>query len=306
MNPTPTDNHIHSIVINGLHGRMLRLPSRSTGKQNDIVLMYGQHASLERMGGIAEVLSKYGRVTVPDLPGFGGMESFYTQNQAPNIDNFASYLAEFIAREYDDDATITIVAMSFSFLIATRMLQLHPDLTLRVNLMVSFVGFLHHDDFHVPKPLFWLWRMVATLCENRVGAALWTKGFLSPPLIRAAYTIVAKTHPKMKDASPKERKRRIDFEIKLWHINDFRTRMHTLKIMLTADLSHQRVNMPVYHVAVKHDFYFDNSLVEQHMRAVYSDFTVMQASVDAHAPTIISTAAEAEPFIPQELRTLLT
>lgn len=305
MSLETVDQFITTIHIDGMHGRMLRMPAQSPTARRDIMLLYGQHASLERMTGLAEVLTEYGRVTVPDLPGFGGMDSFYDVHKTPSLDNFADYLAEYITQNYDDDTQITLIAMSFSFLIATRMLQRHPELVPRVHMLVSFVGFVHHSDFHVPKPLYWLWYVVASLCENRVGAALWTKILLRPFVIRTVFMLVAKLHPKMKDANAQERKRRIAFEAKLWQINDLPTRMHTLKIMLTADLSHHKVAMPVYHVAVAHDFYFDNKLVEQHMRDVYSDFTLITANVEAHAPTIISTAAEAAPFVPDALRALM-
>lgn len=306
MGHSSIEQYIAAIEYKSLRGRRLQLPAKHHNAKNDILLLYGQHASLERMSGIAQVLRNYGRVTVPDLPGFGGMGSFYTIHQKPNLDNLADYLSDFIKRTYKTDVPIVIVAMSFSFLVVTRMLQMHPELVPRVKLLVSFAGFIHHDDFHVPKPLYWLWRTAATLCENRFGSLVCTRVLLAPPLIRAAYTIAAKSHPKMKDASPQERKKRIDFEIRLWHINDFQTRMHTLKIMLTADLSQHQVMLPVYHIGVAHDFYFDNVLVEQHMRTVYADFTLITAAVEAHAPTIISTAEEADPFIPKALRDLLS
>jgi pimeloyl-ACP methyl ester carboxylesterase len=297
--------YINDIEIQSLKGRMLRMPPAGPSSKREIILMYGQHASLERMSGIAEVLTQYGRVTVPDLPGFGGMQSFFSIGAKPTLENFADYLAEFIDKEYPKDAKLTIVAMSFSFLIVTRMLQLHPELTSRVDMQVSFVGFLHHEDFHVPRPLYWLWRTLAFVSGGVVGAAVWKHVILRPIFVRTAYTLVAKTHPKMKGASKEERNRRIDFEIKLWHINDFRTRMYTLTTMLTSNVCSARIDLPVYHVSVAGDFYFDNAVVEKHMRQVYSGFEAIPAAVTAHAPTIIATAEDAAPFIPPRLRELL-
>jgi pimeloyl-ACP methyl ester carboxylesterase len=297
--------YIQDIEVQSLKGRMMRMPASNSQAKREIILMYGQHASLERMSGIAEVLTQYGRVTVPDLPGFGGMPSFYTVGAKPTLENFAEYLADFIAKEYPKDAKLTIVAMSFSFLVVTRMLQLHPELVPRVAMQVSFVGFLHHDDFHVARPLYWLWRTLAFVSGGVVGAAVWKHFILQPIFIRTAYTIVAKIHPKMKGASKEERTKRINFEIKLWHINDFRTRMHTLTTMLTSDVCSAKIDLPVYHVSVAGDFYFDNTVVERHMRQVYNDFEAIPAAVTAHAPTIVATAEEAAPFIPPRLRQLL-
>jgi pimeloyl-ACP methyl ester carboxylesterase len=301
------EEYIRPLQIGSLRGRVLRLPAVGNPvPQREIIMLYGQHASLERMAGIAAVLQDYGTVTVPDLPGFGGMPSFFTVGQEPTLENFAEYLAAFITENYPADKKCTLIAMSFSFLIVTRMLQLHPELTGRVELLVSFVGFLHRDDFHVAPPYYWTWRAIAALSGNRIGTAVWRHIILQPVCIRLAYTAVAKMHPKMKDASSQERSKRIDFETKLWRINDFRTRIYTLQIMLTANLCTARVAIPVYHVSVAHDFYFDNQLVEKHMREVYSDFKDMPAEVTAHAPTIIATAEQAAPFVPAHLRELLS
>ena len=298
--------YIEQIEIRSLRGRAMRMPATVSGKNSqEILLLYGQHANLERMTGIAEVLRQYGNVTVPDLPGFGGMQSFYTIGSKPTLDNLADYLAEFIQKEYPAQAKLRVIAMSFSFLIVTRMLQLHPELSARVATLVSFVGFLDHGDFHVSRPLYWTWRTIALLSENKLGAWVWKHIILQPLWIRAAYTTVAKIHPKMRDASKEERAKRIDFEIKLWQVNDFRTRMYTLDIMLTTSPRSERVPLPVYHVAVDEDFYFDNKRVEQHMRQVYDDFIVIPAAVTAHSPTIIATAEEAAPFIPPQLVRIL-
>lgn len=307
---SPTQGHdvqeyIQNLEIDGLKGRMLRLPTNND-KQREIILMYGQHASLERMSGIAGVLRDYGNVTVPDLPGFGGMPSFYTINKDTKLDNFAHYLAEFITSQYPEGKKVTILAMSFSFLIATRMLQLHPELIPRVELLVSFVGFLHHTDFHVFTPLRWLWAGLGLTFGGRIGSIAGRYLLLNQYNIRFAYFLGAKTNPKMRDAANnEERKRRVAYELKLWEINDVRTRMETLTLMLNVDLCNATVAMPVHHISVANDFYFDNIKVEQHMRQVYTDFEDIPAQVSAHVPTVIATPEEAAPFIPARLRELL-
>ena len=88
INPTKDIKPIH---INGLNGRMLRVRP-NTHKNVEILLLYGHHASIERMLGVAEVLARYGGVTMPDYPGFGGMDSFYKIKQKPTLDNYADYM----------------------------------------------------------------------------------------------------------------------------------------------------------------------------------------------------------------------
>ncbi|HEU4609283.1 MAG TPA: hypothetical protein VFS31_14300, partial [Chitinophagaceae bacterium] len=91
--------HILPLNINGLQGRMLRMPAKKRTNK-EILLIYGHHATLERWYGLVENLSEYGNVTMPDLPGFGGMQSFKKAGRKPDIDAFADYLAAFIKLRY--------------------------------------------------------------------------------------------------------------------------------------------------------------------------------------------------------------
>ena len=88
-------DYIAPLNINGMNGRMLHIAAPKN-KNKELLLLYGHHSSLERMYGIAEDLNQYGAVTMPDFPGFGGMDSFYTIGMQPSIDNLADYLASFV------------------------------------------------------------------------------------------------------------------------------------------------------------------------------------------------------------------
>src|SRR5665213_391336 len=140
----PTD-YIVPLNINGLEGRMLHVPAPAR-RDREMLLIYGHHALLERWWGLVETLNEYGAVTMPDLPGFGGMDSFRKIKKAPTIDNYADYLAAFIKLRYRR-RHLTIIGISFGFVVATRMLQRYPELTKRVDFIVSIVGFMHKDDF---------------------------------------------------------------------------------------------------------------------------------------------------------------
>jgi pimeloyl-ACP methyl ester carboxylesterase len=95
--PKPED-FIVSLDMNGLEGRMSHLPARNKKQKREILFIYGHHSSIERWWGLSLELNKLGAVTVPDLPGFGGMKSLYKIGQAPTIDNLADYLAAFVKR----------------------------------------------------------------------------------------------------------------------------------------------------------------------------------------------------------------
>jgi pimeloyl-ACP methyl ester carboxylesterase len=297
--------HISDINMNGMQGRMLRLSSTHKTRKREILMIYGHHASIERMQGLAEELAKYGTVTVPDLPGLGGMDSFYTIGKKPTLDNMADYMASFVKMRYKRKK-VSIMAMSFGFIVATRMLQRHPSLTKKVDLLVSIVGFVHHEDFRYDKRTYNFLRYGSAVCSQRIPAWIIQHMFLRGPLIRATYNLVADKHVKMKDADEAERKKRINFEIVLWQINDVRTYMDNGITMLTLDLCNEQVDVPVYHIAVDDDRYFNNQVVEQHLNIIFSEVHIVPSKMAGHAPTVVATAKEAAPFIPAKIRRLLS
>lgn len=306
MKKTPfvVTDHIEPLYINGLQGRMLRAPSR-TKKNREILLVYGHHSSIERMSGFIDELTKYGNVTLPDLPGFGGMESFYKINEKPTLDNLADYLAAFVKLRYKR-RRLTILGMSMGFLVTTKMLQKYPELASKVDLLVSVVGFAHRDDFILPKRIRLPLRIAASLFSNKYPALFMKTFVLRSPVIKATYAMVADNHSKLKDADQIERKQRIEFEIGLWKQNDIRTYMDTTITMLNVDVCDQQISLPVHHVAVDVDRYFDNHRVEQHFAVIYQKVHVINVKQHAHAPTVVATAADAAPFIPPALRRLLS
>lgn len=282
------------------------LPAKNEAKKREILLLYGHHSSLERMFGIADNISQYGKVTMPDLPGFGGMTSFYTINKQPTIDNFADYLASFIKLKYKRKR-LTIISMSFSFPIVTRMLQKNPELAKKVDMVISTVGFVHHEDFVMSKYNQFGLRLLGGIFQHKYLGGLLRYTLLSTPSIKLTYKLMAKSHDKMSDAETKEElDKRVAAEVKLWHINDVRTRMKTIRDVFKIDLCNEKINLPVHHVWVSDDRYFDNKVVEQHMRIIYKDFISLPTKLPAHMPSIVATAEEAAPFVPKELRKILS
>lgn len=282
---------------------MLRVPPPKD-KKRTILFIYGHHASLERMFGFAEALNKYGEVNMPDLPGFGGMESFYKIGMKPTIDNLADYLAAFIKLRFKR-GRFTLIGISFGFVVITRMLQKYPEIAQRADLVVSIVGFVHKDDFVFKRHNYYLIRCLSSIFSNRIPAWFFRNIVLRPIFIRAAYRLVADRHIKLKDANNEERDKRIDFEINLWHINDVRTYMDTTVSMLTLDLCKSRVDLPVYQITVAPDHFFDHSIVEQHLNVIYNQSTEIRSKMSGHSQTVIATAKDVAPFFPTKFRRLL-
>ena len=301
---SPASDYIVPLNINDLQGRMLKAPSTSM-KKREILMIYGHHSSLERMIGFAEELRRYGNVTMPDLPGFGGMDSLYSVKSKPTLDNLADYLAAFVKLRYKRKR-LTIIGMSFGFLIATKMLQKYPDIAQKVDLVISVVGFVHHEDFILPNKIKLPLRVMASIFSRKVPAWFMQNFILNAPVIRLTYKLGGDKNSKLKGFNEQERKKLVDFEIILWKINDIRTYMDTTVTMFRANVCDTQIGSPVHHVAAEVDRYFDNHRVEQHLEIIYEAVYVIPVNSKVHAPTVVATPKEAAEFIPTKLRRLLS
>jgi hypothetical protein len=110
----------------------------------------------------------------------------------------------------------------------------------------------------------------------------------------------------MKGFSYDERRSLIDFEVILWQSNELFTYFATGHEMLTLDLTHTKINVPVHHIAVEADQYFDNKVVKNHMQQTYAEYHLHDAHMDNHAPTIIETADVAKKIIPKTIGDLFS
>lgn len=291
------------LSIGGLEGRMLHIPVPPEQKhKREIMFVYGHHSSLERWWGLMEVLADYGTVTMPDLPGFGGMDSFYKVGQKPTLDAMADYLAAFIKWRYKRKR-VTIMGMSYGFIVVTRMLQRYPELTKKVDMLVSVVGFAHHDELTFSRSRYLFYWYVSRFFSYRIPALLFRYIGLNSLMLRAVY---ARTHnAKNKFALAKDKEdfnRLMNVEIGLWQSNEVRTYMQTTGHILKADSTKQHVDLPVWHVSSSKDHFINHTLIEQHMRGIFSDFHEAPTILPVHAPSVIADAEMAAPLVPDVLR----
>lgn len=303
---SPAD-YITSFNMNGLEGRLLRLPEPGTKQAagRDILFVYGLHSSLERWWGLALVLNRYGAVTMPDLPGFGGMDSFYKIGKKPTLDNMADYLAAVVKLRYRRKK-VAIVGLSYGFVVVTRMLQKYPELTKKVTLLVSLVGCAHKDDFIFSKPRYYGYLAGTKLLSGKAASKIFREVALNPWILRKFYGHTHNAKSKYALAETYDAVEEIkNIEVGLWRNNDARTWAFTTHELLTLDNCKVRVNLPVWHVATTNDHYFDNNLVEQHMRVIFNDFDLAQFEMKAHAPSVLATEKDAAVYIPNEVRKML-
>jgi pimeloyl-ACP methyl ester carboxylesterase len=299
----PVD-YIVPLNMNGLEGRMLRMPSASSKRQREILLVYGHHAMLERWWGLVENLNQYGNVTMPDLPGFGGMDSFAKIGRYPDLDAFADYMAAFIKLRYKRKR-ITIVAISYGFVVVTRMLQRYPELTKKVDLLVSVVGFVHKDDFVYPVPTREFYRYATRLFATRPMAFFIRYGALNKLILKTLYVKMPNSKRRMIEVTPEEFDATIDFEVVMWQANDVRTHWLTTSAFFKLDNCQVPVDLPVMHVVSAQDHYFNNEIVEQHMQVVFKGYRKFVAESKAHTPSVLADKKAMGVLLPPGLRRLL-
>lgn len=301
--PRSPADFIVPLNINGLDGRMLHVPA-PRNRDREILLLYGHHALLERWWGLVENLNTYGSVTMPDLPGFGGMDSFSTIGKRPTIDNFADYLAAFIKLRYKKKR-LTIVGISFGFVVVTRMLQKYPELVPKVDMLVSMVGFMHKDDFLFSPPTHFFYRRATRLLATRPMALFIRYCCLNSYVIKSLYIHLPAAKRRFIEVEPQEFALMTEFEVRLWQANDVRTHWLTTYEFLALDNCTQRVELPVWHVASEGDHYFNNYNVEQHMRVVFQDYHQNIAATKAHTPSVLADKKGLAVMVPRQLRAAL-
>ncbi len=196
--------------------------------------------------------------------------------------------------------------MSYSFLIVTRMLQKYPDIAKQVDLLVSSVGFVHYDDFRVPKYQIAGLKAMSWVLQRNPFAYFARHTVFNEFSVKNFYKYFGAKHSKMQDAgNEKVKEKRIRSEVILWEINDMRTRMKTMYDCFRVDLLDRQVDLPVYHIYVEDDRFFNNRIVEQHMRIIFKDFIGIKTDIVGHMPSIVATKQDADVFIPKELKKLL-
>lgn len=298
------NDYIEPLHVNGMSGRMLRLPAEP-GQQRELMVVYGHHSSLERWWGLVQAFNDYGAVVMPDLPGFGGMDSFFSIGKRATLDDYADYIASLIKLRYKR-RRVTLVGISFGFIVVTRMLQRYPELADRVEMLISAVGFMRADDFLFTKARMRGYLLGSRVLKTPVLAKFFRYAILNRTVLRTAY---ARTHnAKVKFAQANGREefdKMMDMEIVLWQCNDVRTYFTTSIEMLTVDNCDRPVHLPVWHVYTENDNYFDNSVIEQQMRVVFDDFYPATIDAATHAPSVLATKEESIVLIPEALRAVL-
>ncbi len=284
-------SYIYPIYVSGLTGRMLRLPPKK-GKTKEILVVYGEHSSLEQIYKLCQQFNKYGGVTAPDLPGFGGMKSFYRIKETPNLDNLADYLAALIKLRFNR-RRLTIVGLSFGFSLSVKMLQKHPEIAKRVDLVVGINGHVHHEDIKLTKPNFLVMRFNYNLLSKPLPSWILQRLFLRPMFVKGYYRLKVSNDPKLKTLSTKRNNNQIAQAVDLWRKNDIRTHMNTRYNLLKLNLCLRQIDMPLYYLKTINDYY-DENVLEQHLNVIFKKVNMLE-------PTVLKRGGSSLGYAPHQL-----
>jgi len=298
------NDYIEDIELNGMRGRMVNAPARKPkAKHVNILFVHGHHSSLERLAGVAELLSVYGNFCLPDMPGFGGMEHLYKVGLKPSIDNLADYMAAFIKLQYGSRKKVVLVGYSMGFLVVTRMLQKYPELNKQIVDIVAIAGFVHHDDLKFTTARRRFYMVSAYIMGSRPASWFIRELFMRKWFLGTIYTRLHNAKDKFTGLSNEDLKKMVNFEVKLWRINHVPTWCYTTREMLKVDLITEAPHIPLnlIMVTIGKDRYFDNASTEQHMRIIFNKVRVLESEVENHGGSVVATADDARVFMPQAI-----
>lgn len=294
--------YITPLNMNGLQGRMLRLPA-SNKKTKEILFVYGHHSTIGQWIPVINELSKYGSVTVPDLPGFGGMGSLYKIHEKPSVDELADYLASFIKLRYKR-RRVTIFGWSFGFVVATRMLQRYPDLAKKVDLLVSLGGFSHYDDF-ASGPGQYMNNVCSKLLSTRILSWGFRHTSLQSIIWHSTYDQSGIYRKKLKKLAAEVYQYDSESELQLWRVNDVRTHMATIWALRRLDNCQRPLDIPLWHLSISNGFMMEEQLVIQHLLVIFNDFHTPRPITLTTGPNDSDNQSTLSFVIPASLRRIL-
>lgn len=291
--------------MSGLAGRMLSVSS-SARKSAELLLVYDLHSSLEQWWGLARYLSNYGAVTMPDLPGVGGMQSMQRLGDKPSLDGMADYLAAFVKMHYKRRSKAVMVGVGFGFVVATRMLQRYPALRKHVQLLVSIDGVMNADDVGLSRRQRFIYHLLTRMCSYRLPAMIVRGALLNSLVLGCMYRIgLVSITPKANSAKIRVGDRAALADIWQWQNNDLTTYARMMRELLALDNCRVQVHLPICHVKTKASKCTDDHKMEQRLRVVFREVRMMESTVHGRMLRPVVDMATAKQLIPTELQRIL-
>jgi hypothetical protein len=283
--------------INGLEGRMINVEGDSKVKKNEILIVYDLDSNIERWWGLIVGLRRYGNVTMADLPGFGGMDSFYTISSKPTLDNLADYMASFVKLRYKRKR-LNIIGIGFGFVLVTRMLQRNPELKNKVKLIVGINAYAHSDDLIAANRKLLnsiYYRLFATNIISWFARLIWQNKLV----LGFIYRENTKGMTKQKAS---ESSFLTNFKVDLLRETDLRTSYLIKSHLLSLDNCGSRISNKLWHITYGLRKDLNNNLVEQHLKVIFPNYNYQSSKITRKIPFILNDEKLAIKLLPAKLR----
>lgn len=301
------DSHIKEYEFKGLRGRYGYWGARSKSAKRTFVLIYGQHANIERLKPLVDIFTRYGDVYVPDNPGFGGMESSYKIGEKPTLAFYGDHLNNFLTNYVPTDRLLTIVGISFGFQVAAECLYRHPSLQPDVEHIVSLMGFVKPSDF-IMSPTYKvpLVYMLAWPGKSWLGSELF-KRIATEKTVVATYMATKPIQVKLKSLSRNDAKKYAKEQARLWIDNDPRTHASTgWDFINKNDISSYKLPVNAIHLGVPKDHIINSASVRSSMKKMFKHLLSYDLHIENHAPLDVEDENDIEKFIPPGLAIVLS
>jgi pimeloyl-ACP methyl ester carboxylesterase len=247
---------------------------------------------------LAVALTAYANVTMIDLPGIGGMDSFYSIGLKPTLDNMADYIASFIKLSYKRKR-LSIFGVGFGFVLVNRMMQRNPDVANKVNTLVCLNGYAHKDDFKVKNTDRQIMKIYSLICSSRPVSDILKLTLMNAPILKLRYPL-SKIKTTRRGPS-KDFVRR--FKIDLAQATDLRTRVYLGRELLKLDNCQSRINKTLWHITTSNSGQnLDQKLVEQHFKVIFNGYHHLPTKIRGIMPPVLNDEKLAIKYLPAKVR----
>lgn len=260
-------NKIQSLRINRLVGRVYK--SENTKSKKQILLVSGVGGSIENTEGLIKILSRIGNVVRPDMPGIGGMTSFYSIGRKPNIKAYADYLRAFTKLRYKKTNKITVVTIGEGLLFVTKLLIDYPDLQKNIKTVVSIGGIVHKNDLKVSPSKKLLIKIAPKL--HNIKFLDWMAKILiiNTPII---YKFVHGNNQNERN-----------FAVNMWRESNLRTRLFLENELTKTDLCNSPINTPLHYMFGPLVLPTNKYSIKHHLPVVYKNFNLIKTKKDINS-----------------------
>jgi pimeloyl-ACP methyl ester carboxylesterase len=234
---------LKKLDINGLSGRMLLLP-KPTKNAKQMLLVYGINSSLERVYPLATTLNKQVAVTVPDLPGLGGMDGMHRIGMGSSLDDMTDYIATIIKLHFPKQKFI-LAGLDTGFAIVNNLLARYPEIASRVEFVVSLGGINDWRELQMPT---------ARLRAHRILSKVVTRPLTSS----AAHGMATLLRPRLRHVTP-----------------DLKTYLQVRHSLLHLKRPSNRFNQKVHYFPGTDTIAVDQTTVMKHLKELYKHVHVV-------------------------------